>query len=66
MNNDRSGHGVAVVDDKLYAVGERDGSGTRLNSIECIDPSTGQWIAIAAAMDIARSFVAVVALECPQ
>ena len=48
MNTARHGHGVAVMDGKMYAAGGADGTGTRLSSVECFDPSTGQWSAVAA------------------
>ena len=59
----RNALGVAELDGKMYAVG---GNNDSLSSMECFDPSTGVWSAVAAAMDIARSYVAVAALECPE
>jgi N-acetylneuraminic acid mutarotase len=67
MSTARCGHGVAVVDGKLYAVGGLDGTETdfsALSSVECFDPSTGVWSAVAA-ISTARSNLAAVAIECP-
>jgi N-acetylneuraminic acid mutarotase len=53
MSTRRVGLGVATVDGKMYAVGGYDvGSvyglgGGYLNSVECFDPSTAQWSAVA-------------------
>jgi kelch-like protein 2/3 len=47
MSTARSSFGVAVVDGKLYVVGGRDATNTILSSVECFDPSTGQWSAVA-------------------
>ena len=58
----RSSHGVAVVDDKLYAAGGKDAADTILSSVECFDPSTGQWSAVAA-MNTARSSHGVAAVD---
>jgi N-acetylneuraminic acid mutarotase len=48
MNTARFGHCVAVVDGKLYAAGGRNDDDGTLSSVECFDPSTGQWSAVAA------------------
>ena len=64
MSTARCVHGVAVVDDKLYAVGGVDNSGTELSSVERFDPSTGQWSA-ATPLNTARAYSAVVSVECP-
>lgn len=40
--------GVAVLDNKLYAIGGRDGSSC-LSSVEVFDPHTNKW-SLAAAM----------------
>ncbi|CAO2639836.1 Kelch-like protein 5 [Lemmus lemmus] len=42
MNGRRLQFGVAVLDDKLYVVGGRDGSSC-LKSVECFDPHTNKW-----------------------
>lgn len=42
MNTPRSTVGVAVLQNKLYAVGGRDGSSC-LNSVEVYDPHTNKW-----------------------
>ena len=46
MNTARYGHCVAVVDGKLYAAGGKNDVDGTLSSVECFDPSTGQWSAI--------------------
>jgi hypothetical protein len=53
MSSARFAHGVAVVDGKLYVVGGVDGTNTRLSSVECFDPSTGEW-SVVAPMSTAR------------
>lgn len=42
MNGRRLQFGVAVIDDKLYVVGGRDGLKT-LNTVECYNPKTKTW-----------------------
>jgi len=42
MTTPRSTVGVAVLDNKLYAVGGRDGSSC-LSSVEVYDPHTNKW-----------------------
>lgn len=42
MNGRRLQFGVAVLDDKLYVVGGRDGLKT-LNTVECYNPKTKSW-----------------------
>lgn len=42
MNGRRLQFGVAVLDDKLYVVGGRDGLKT-LNTVECYNPKTKTW-----------------------
>lgn len=42
MNGRRLQFGVAVLDDKLYVVGGRDGLKT-LNTVECYNPRTKTW-----------------------
>lgn len=42
MTGRRLQFGVAVLDDKLYLVGGRDGLKT-LNSVECFNPRTKTW-----------------------
>lgn len=42
MNTPRSTVGVTVLDNKLYAVGGRDGSAC-LSSVEVYDPHTNKW-----------------------
>jgi len=54
MSTARYLHGVAVVGGKLYAVGGMDNTNTTLSSVECFDPSMGQWSAVAA-MSTARA-----------
>ena len=56
------GRSVAMVDGKLYAVGGFDGT-NRLSSVECFDPSTGQWSGVAA-MSTARSYFGAAVVEC--
>merc|ERR1719189_777712 len=46
MTNQRSTCGVAVLHNKLYAVGGRDGSAC-LRSVECYDPHTNKWSSLA-------------------
>jgi N-acetylneuraminic acid mutarotase len=38
---------VAVVDDKLYVVGGMDSTHTKLSSMVCLDPLTGEWDVVA-------------------
>ena len=54
-----------MVDGKLYAVGGGDHTHTRLSSVECFDPSTGQWSMMAWDMGTARAYLGGVAVECP-
>ena len=42
MNGRRLQFGVAVLDDKLFVVGGRDGLKT-LNTVECYDPKKKTW-----------------------
>jgi N-acetylneuraminic acid mutarotase len=56
---------VAVVDGKLYVVGGMDDTRTALSSVECFDPSTGQWSMMAWEMSTARAYLRGVAMECP-
>lgn len=42
MNGRRLQFGVAVIDDKLYIVGGRDGLKT-LNTVECYNPKNKSW-----------------------
>lgn len=42
MNGRRLQFGVAVLEDKLYVVGGRDGLKT-LNTVECYDPKKKTW-----------------------
>jgi N-acetylneuraminic acid mutarotase len=65
MSTARSCYGVAVVDGKLYVVGGVDGSNTIVSSVECLDPSTGQWSMMAGEMSTARAFFGGVAMDCP-
>ena len=53
MSTSRSGHGVAVAGGKMYAGGGADATDTMLSSVECFNPSTGQW-SVVAAMNTAR------------
>ena len=43
MSGRRLQFGVAVVDNKLYVVGGRDGLKT-LNTVECFNPITKTWV----------------------
>lgn len=43
MNERRLQFGIAVIDDRLYVVGGRDGLKT-LNTVESYDPKTKQWM----------------------
>lgn len=43
MSGRRLQFGVAVVDNKLYVVGGRDGLKT-LNTVECFNPVTKTWV----------------------
>ncbi|KAK3738174.1 hypothetical protein QZH41_019677 [Actinostola sp. cb2023] len=56
-NVSRSGVGVGVLDNKLYAVGGHDGS-AYLNSVECFNLTTKQWNFVAP-MNNPRRYVAV-------
>ena len=47
---------------KIFAVGGFDGT-NRLSSVECFDPSTGQWSGVAA-MSTARSYFGAAVVEC--
>ena len=62
MNTARYGHGVTVVDGKLYAAGGKNDDDDAFSSVECFDPSTGQW-SVLADMNTSRAFVPIVALE---
>lgn len=42
MNGRRLQFGVAVIDDKLFVIGGRDGLKT-LNTVECYNPKTKAW-----------------------
>ena len=42
MSGRRLQFGVAVIEDKLYMVGGRDGLKT-LNTVECLSPKTKTW-----------------------
>lgn len=42
MNGRRLQFGVAVIDDKLFVIGGRDGLKT-LNTVECYNPKTKTW-----------------------
>ena len=53
---------MGVVDSKLYAVGGWDDTNTFLSSVECFDPSTNEWTAVAD-MSSTRKWMAVVAME---
>ena len=64
MSTARKDHGVAAVNGKLYAIGGYADAGTFIKSVECFDPSTGQWTA-GVPMDDTRCDFAVVAMECP-
>ena len=65
MSTTRVDHDVAAVDDKLYAIGGYDNTGTDLSSMESFDPSTGQWSAVAD-MSTTRYGHGIAVLECPQ
>ena len=54
--------GVAVLDGKMYAVGGNGGTYC-LSSVDCFDPSTGQWSMMPAAMNMARSDMGVAVLD---
>jgi N-acetylneuraminic acid mutarotase len=58
MSTARGGHGVAVVDGKVYAVGGMNADEDPLSSVECFDPSTGQW-SVVAPMSTARNVLGV-------
>ena len=51
MNIAKFGHGVGVVDNKMYTVGgtgaHHPGLSDTRRCVECYDPSTGQWSAVA-------------------
>jgi len=55
---------VAAVEGKLYAMGGDDADGDTLSSVECFDPLTNQWSAVAD-MSTARARFGAAALECP-
>jgi hypothetical protein len=38
---------VTAVDGKIYAMGGLDATNTTVSSVECFDPSTGVWSAVA-------------------
>lgn len=42
MNGRRLQFGVAVIEDKLFVIGGRDGLKT-LNTVECYNPKTKTW-----------------------
>ena len=65
MSTARDDHDVAVVDGKLCVVGGADNAGTTVSSVECFDPSTGQWSIMAWDMGTARAYLGGVAMECP-
>uniref|UniRef100_A0A671MZ71 Kelch-like protein 5 n=1 Tax=Sinocyclocheilus anshuiensis TaxID=1608454 RepID=A0A671MZ71_9TELE len=60
MSGRRLQFGVAVLDDRLYVVGGRDGLKT-LNTVECYNPRTRQW-SFVASMATPRSTVGVAVL----
>uniref|UniRef100_A0A8D2NRX0 Kelch repeat protein n=1 Tax=Zosterops lateralis melanops TaxID=1220523 RepID=A0A8D2NRX0_ZOSLA len=62
MNGRRLQFGVAVIDDKLFVIGGRDGLKT-LNTVECYNPKTKAWTVLPPIMSIARSTVGVAALN---
>ena len=47
MAEERSDHGVAVLDGKLYAVGGRIDGDNCLSLVERYDPAVGAWEAVA-------------------
>jgi hypothetical protein len=53
------------VDGKLCVAGGQNDVDGALSSVECFDPSTGQWSA-AAAMTTARVCFCMASLECPE
>ena len=55
---------MAVEDGNTYAVGGENDDGDA-SSVECFDPSAGQWSAVAA-MDTARGEFAVASITCPE
>uniref|UniRef100_A0A673FPM3 Kelch-like protein 5 n=1 Tax=Sinocyclocheilus rhinocerous TaxID=307959 RepID=A0A673FPM3_9TELE len=61
MSGRRLQFGVAVLDDRLYVVGGRDGLKT-LNTVECYNPRTRQW-SFVASMATPRSTVGVAVLN---
>ncbi|CAJ0963748.1 unnamed protein product [Ranitomeya imitator] len=63
MNGRRLQFGVAVLDDKLYVVGGRDGLKT-LNSVECYNPKTKTW-SVMPPMSTHRHGLGVAVLEGP-
>uniref|UniRef100_A0A4W3HZ07 Kelch like family member 1 n=1 Tax=Callorhinchus milii TaxID=7868 RepID=A0A4W3HZ07_CALMI len=63
MNGRRLQFGVAVIDDKLYVVGGRDGLKT-LNTVECYDSKTKTWTALPP-MSTHRHGLGVAVLEGP-
>ena len=64
MSTARSQHGSAVVHGKLYVMGGKDADNVALSSVECFDPLTNQWSAVAD-MGTARIRFGAAALECP-
>ena len=62
MATARKSHGVAVLHDKLYAVGGFNGDDGNLSSVERYDPAVGAWEAVAP-MALARFGAGVAALE---
>uniref|UniRef100_A0A8C6B751 Kelch like family member 5 n=1 Tax=Monodon monoceros TaxID=40151 RepID=A0A8C6B751_MONMO len=63
MNGRRLQFGVAVLDDKLYVVGGRDGLKT-LNTVECYNPKTKTW-SVMPPMSTHRHGLGVAVLEGP-
>ena len=60
MSMSRSGLGVAVMQNKLYAIGGYNGQ-KRLNTVEVFDAQTGRWSKVAS-MNCKRSAVGAVAV----
>ena len=63
MKTARAFHGVAVVDDNMYAVGGEDGDNIPINSVEYFDPSTKDWIKVVVPMKIARASLGVAVVD---
>nr|XP_060625384.1 kelch-like protein 1 isoform X1 [Anolis sagrei ordinatus] len=63
MNGRRLQFGVAVIDDKLFVIGGRDGLKT-LNTVECYNPKTKAWT-ILPPMSTHRHGLGVTVLEGP-